>query len=202
MTLGGITISGTKYLDLTGNGFSSDDTPQSGVTIDLYQVNGSGQPAAVRHLVASTTTASNGTYSFTVTSPGTYYVQESVPSGYIQTGGGPNGSAGNTYYTIVATSGHSYSGYNFDDFQIPTCRSHLRLLQGDHPEPSSTTVSDLPATRTGGHGDGHLHGAVGNERPLTLVSYCAPGSMFSDSTAYQQAIYQQAPGPSPREPIR
>ena len=27
--VGGITISGTKYLDLTGNGFSSDDTPQA-----------------------------------------------------------------------------------------------------------------------------------------------------------------------------
>ena len=26
VTLGNITISGTKYLDLTGNGFSSDDT--------------------------------------------------------------------------------------------------------------------------------------------------------------------------------
>ncbi len=30
-----VTINGTKYLDPTGNGFTSDDTPQSGVTIDL-----------------------------------------------------------------------------------------------------------------------------------------------------------------------
>ena len=29
---------------------------------------------------------------------------------------------------------------------------------------------------------------------LTLVSYIAPGSSFSDSTAYQQVIYQQATG--------
>ena len=36
-----VTISGTKYLDLTGNGFTSDDTPQGGVTIDLYQQVGS-----------------------------------------------------------------------------------------------------------------------------------------------------------------
>ena len=108
MALGGITISGTKYLDLTGNGFSSDDTPQGGVTIDLYEVEqrlpDCRSAAAAMTFVASTTTASNGTYSFTVSSPGTYYVQESVPSGYIQTGGGPNGSAGNTYYTIVATA--------------------------------------------------------------------------------------------------
>ena len=29
---------------------------------------------------------------------------------------------------------------------------------------------------------------------LTLVSYTAPGSSFSDSTAYEQVIYQQATG--------
>ena len=29
---------------------------------------------------------------------------------------------------------------------------------------------------------------------LTLVSYIAPGSTFSNSTAYQQVIYQQATG--------
>ena len=124
VTLGSFTISGTKYLDPTGNGFSSDDTPQSGVTIDLYS-GSCGRPRGTP--VAATTTASNGTYSFTVSTPGTYYVQESVPSGYIQTGGGPNGTAGNTYYTIVATAGHSYSGYNFDDYQIPTCYAHQRL---------------------------------------------------------------------------
>ena len=38
---------------------------------------------------------------------------------------------------------------------------------------------------------------------LTLVSYYAPGSSFSDSNAYQQAIYQQATGTfTPRVPIR
>ena len=97
----GFTISGTKYLDLTGNGFSvrrhpagrRDDQPLPGRT--------SGTPTT---LVATTTTASDGTYSFTVNTPGTYYVQESVPSGYVQTGGGPNGSAGNTYYTVNAAS--------------------------------------------------------------------------------------------------
>ena len=34
---------------------------------------------------------------------------------------GRTGAAGNTYYTVTATAGESYSGYNFDDFQIPTC---------------------------------------------------------------------------------
>ena len=98
---------------------------QSGVTINLYQETNSSSGLQTGSggdtFVTSTTTASNGTYSFTLTSPGTYYVQESVPSGYIQTGGGPNGSAGNTYYTINATDGNSYTGNNFADYLIPNC---------------------------------------------------------------------------------
>ena len=65
VTLGNITISGTKYLDLTGNGFSSDDTPQSGVTINLYRTTTAGLRHQLRRYFAQTTTASNGTYSFT-----------------------------------------------------------------------------------------------------------------------------------------
>ncbi|HEY2154223.1 MAG TPA: SdrD B-like domain-containing protein, partial [Isosphaeraceae bacterium] len=113
----GLTISGTKFLDLKGDGFSADDTPQPGVTINLYLAAngttglqlGSGGDT----FVGSTTTGADGTYSFTVSAAGTYYVTESVPGGYVQTGGGPSGSAGNAYWTVNATAGHSYSGYNF-----------------------------------------------------------------------------------------
>ena len=145
-------------------------------------------------LVTSTTTASNGTYSFTLTNPGTYYVQESVPSGYIQTGGGPDGSAGNTYYTINATSGHSYSGNNFDDYLIPNCCPSSVSFKVTTPGGSSQTVTNLSGnTAARGHGHGHVHGA-GGIREFTLVSYVAPSSSFSDSNAYQQVIYQQATG--------
>ena len=71
-----------------------------------------------------------------------------MPSGYVQTGGGPNGGAGDTYYTIIAAAGHNYSGYNFDDYPVPTCypstslKVRLRLL--------STTVSSLTGTRRKG----------------------------------------------------
>src|SRR5262249_13216861 len=69
-----VSISGTKYLDLTGNGFTYDDTPQSGVIINLYQQVGSSIT-----MVGTSATASDGTYGFAV-SPGTYRVYESVPS--------------------------------------------------------------------------------------------------------------------------
>ena len=191
MSVGGISIGGTKYLDLTGNGFTSDDTPQAGVTIDLYQATSSGGET----LVAATTTGSNGTYSFTVSTPGTYYVQEVVSSAYIQTGGGPNGSAGNSYYTIVATGGHSYAGYNFDDYQIPTCTPTNVSYKVTTPSGFCQTVTNLAGnTQQGDTVTVTFTVPAGMNDQLTLVSYYAPGSSFSDSTAYQQVIYQQATG--------
>ncbi len=190
IALGNFTISGAKYLDLTGNGFSSDDTPQGGVTIDLYQVTNS-----TATLVATTTTASNGTYSFTETTPGTYEVQEVVPTGYIQTGGGPSGSAGNAYYTINATAGRSYSGYNFDDFLIPTCTPTCVSYKVTTPNNRSTTVSDLAGnTQQGDTVTVTFTVPSGMNDTLTLVSYEAPSSSFTDSNAYEQTIYQQATG--------
>ncbi|MBP3960447.1 hypothetical protein J8F10_34910 [Gemmata sp. G18] len=97
-----ITIAGTKYTDITGNSFSSDDTPLAGITVNLFQ-NGA--------LVATTTTASDGSYSFANQGPGNYFVQELVPAGYTQTGA----SAG---YTITATSGLVSTNNNFDNFQL------------------------------------------------------------------------------------
>src|SRR5436190_686387 len=98
-----ISISGTKYNDITGDSFSADDTVQGGVTINLFKNGGT-------TAVATTTTAANGTFSFTNLGPGSYFVQEVVPTGSTQTGG-------NSGYTIVATSGLVSTGKNFDNFQ-------------------------------------------------------------------------------------
>ena len=56
--------------------------------------------------------------------------------------------------------------------------------------------SDEPRRQhaTGRHGDGHIHCAVGNERPAHPGELHRAGPTFSDSTAYQQVIYQQATG--------
>ena len=189
----GISISGTKYLDCTGNGFSADDTGLGGVTIDLYNsTTGLGTGTG---WLEQTTTAANGTYSFSNLNPGTYYVQEVVPSGYIQTGGGPNGSAGDTYYTVAATAGHSYSGYNFDDFLVPTCQPTCISYTITTPSGCSTTYSSLDGnTAPGDKVTVTFTVPSGMNDTLTLVSYYAPGSTFSDSTAYEQQIFQQAYG--------
>ena len=125
LTVVGDTISGTKFLDLTGNGFSADDTGLGGVTIDLYKdsvgngILGTGDP-----LVATATTSSTagqvGTFAFTGLAAGTYFVKEVVPTGYVQTGGGPDGTAGSTYYTVTVGSFQTVGGNNFDDYQVPT----------------------------------------------------------------------------------
>jgi SdrD B-like domain len=125
VTYGNFTISGTKYLDLTGNGFSSNDTPLGGVTINLYRESNGSAGLQIGNggdaLVASTTTASNGTYSFSGVAPGAYYVAEVVPAGYVQTGGGPSSAGGTSYYIVNATNGYAYAGYNFDDYAISSC---------------------------------------------------------------------------------
>jgi len=92
-----------SFTDITGNGFTADDTPLAGVTINLYE-NGGITP------VATTTTAADGSYSFANLGPGSYSVQETVPAGSTQTGG-------NAGYTVSATSGTNSTGNNFDDFQ-------------------------------------------------------------------------------------
>jgi hypothetical protein len=102
-----ISISGTKFQDLTGDGFSADDpvldstnSNYVSVNINLYK-NG--------NLVATTATDGSGSYSFTDLGPGTYTVSEVVPSGWTLTA--------QTGATIVANGGSNSMGNNFDDFK-------------------------------------------------------------------------------------
>ena len=180
------TITGSKYLDLTGNGFSSDDTGLGGVTINLYTTIGG-------KAVATATTASDGSYAFNNLAAGTYYVQESVPTGYIQTGGGPNGSAGSTYYTIQVQAGQIYTGNNFDDFQIPTCAPTCVSYTIDNNN-CLTTVGDLRGNTDQGDTVTVTFSTGNMSDQLTLVSYIAPGPSFDSTTAYQQQIFDVASG--------
>jgi hypothetical protein len=173
-----ITISGTKFNDAAGDGFSVGDQGQPGVTIKLLK-NGK--------IAATTTTASDGTYSFANVGPGTYTVQEVVPKGYLQTGGGPNGSAGSAFYTISAHSGQTAGGNNFDDYLLPTCKllnvyytinggstKYTTLAGHTHQGDTVTATFTIP---------------VGMIETVSLVSYNAPGSKYSPSTAHKQTIF-------------
>ncbi len=200
LAVGSGTITGIKYLDKTGNGFSSDDAGLGGVTIDLYNnASGSGALCSGDALVATTTTSTTsgqvGAYSFTGLAPGTYFVQEVVPSGYIQTGGGPNGSAGSTYYTVTITAGQSSTGNNFDDYQIPTCTPTCVSFAITCTTGSTTTVTNLRGSTTQGEEVTVTFTVTpGMTDQLTLISYTAPSATFSSNTAYQQVIYDEATG--------
>jgi hypothetical protein len=135
-------VQGTTFTDITGNGFSSDDTPLSGLTIKLYKdANNDGiLEVGTDTLIASTTTASNGTYSFSGLAPGTYFVQQTLPPGYFQTGGP-------SYYTITPTSGGVATGNNFDDFQRAGLSGTVfQDLTGNGLSPDDPPLSAVPVT--------------------------------------------------------
>ncbi|HVS70156.1 MAG TPA: SdrD B-like domain-containing protein [Phycisphaerae bacterium] len=168
-------ISGTKFNDITGNGFSSDDTGLAGITIDLFK-NGSNNP------VATTVTGADGSYSFNNLGPGSYYVQEAdQPAGWTQTGG----LAG---YTINATSGGNYTGNNFDDYHtlcVVTC-FHYEIN-------GCKIVNDI---------SGQLHQGdvvkviftISGPGTVSFVSYTAPDSYFNSGDADQQKLFDVATG--------
>ena len=189
-------ISGTAFLDQTGNGFSADDTALAGVTIRLYEESnntpGLQNSTGGDKLVNSTTTNSSGTFSFTGLPAGTYYVQQVVPTGDVQTGGGPNETAdGNTYYTIAAVGNQSYPGNNFDDYKKPTRLPTNVSFLINH----CTTVTDLRGnTQAGDTVQVTFTVSAGMTDQLSFVTYTAPEPAFNAATAGEQEIFDQATG--------
>ena len=103
-----ITLSGEKFNDLNGDGTQEPGEPGlPDWTIDLLD-------ASKATSLASTTTDSNGDYSFNDVGPGTYMVQEVGQAGWIQhRSRQPPGT-----YTVTATSGQDVSGLVFGNFQL------------------------------------------------------------------------------------
>lgn len=94
-------VSGSKVNDLNGNGvWDSGEPTLSGWTIQLWR-NGA--------LDATTTTGSDGSFSFTVTQPGSYEVREVTQSGWV--------AVTSTSFSFVAASGENHTGLNFLNFK-------------------------------------------------------------------------------------
>jgi SdrD B-like domain len=191
-----MSVSGTKYLDVTGNGYTSDDTGLGGVTINLFKdTNGSGAlTSADGGPVASTVSNSDpskgpiGSYSFTNLAPGTYFVQEVMPSGFVSTGGPAAG-----YYTVADQSGNIVTGDNFVNAETCDLTKVTNVCFKVTGGGTTTTVSDLRGNTDQGDSVTVTFTYTGTEvnHPFTLVSYTAPGPAFDATTASQQAIYQQ-----------
>ena len=178
----GGTISGTKFLDITGNGLSGDDTGLGNVTIQLYKdVNGNGNIDSLTDtVIATTTTDSNGNYSFTGLAAGHYIVLEVNPSGYVQTG-----PVSGQYAVNLASNGSS-TGNDFDDFKTEDCVVTCWTYEIN----GCTKVSDI---------SGQLHQGdvvkvtftLPQPETISFVSYTAPDSYFNANDASQQKIFDQ-----------
>ena len=118
---GPTSLLGTVVLDSNGNHMiDSGDQGFAGVEVDLLDVNGI--------VIASTTSAADGSYSFSNLAPGTYGIQMVAPTGrfvnmYPSTGtvgGNPDGNV-DMYWTgftnIQINSGDAGVGYNIGLWQ-------------------------------------------------------------------------------------
>jgi hypothetical protein len=132
------TISGTKFADTTGDGFSVDDTVFGSsdphfVPVTMQLFNGSNP-----NPVATTTTGSDGTYTFTGVGPGTYTVAEVKPRGWIQTAA--------TGATITATSGFASTANNFDNFLVAYLSGSILVVRTTLTGSGTLTLFQNPST--------------------------------------------------------
>ncbi len=121
-------ISGTVLADTDGDG--DGDTALSGVTITLDDGDGGTTDP-------TTTTASDGTYSFTNVAPGTYTIVETDPSGYVSVGdedsvndGGndsdSNSNTNDNSLTVDLIPGETDTGNDFVDEQTGTISGNVK----------------------------------------------------------------------------
>ncbi len=120
-----VMISGLVYMDTNNVGaYQTGDAGVPGVTMTLTGTNNLGQSVSV-----TTTTASDGTYSFSKDSsgnplpPGTYVITETVPNGYVP------GAA--TVGTVKGTSdGKAVSGTQINSIAMPEGQAGINYLFG------------------------------------------------------------------------
>ncbi len=138
--------------------------------------------------IATTVTATGtGAYSFTGLNPtGTYFVAEVLPANEVCTY-----PTNTSYYTIVATPGGTSSGNNFDNF---ICPSSSNVTNISYIINGTTSVTNLRGATAQGDQVTVVFTVTSGTATVTLVSYTAPGSTFSSSTASQQQIFQEQTG--------
>ncbi len=175
--LGG-SIGGTKYLDVTGNGLTVDDTPMAGVKIYLDSNNNGSWNTNEPYVI----TGPSGAYSFTDLSAGTYYVREVVPTGYVRTA--PTLS---DKYTVNLAAGGVSTGNNFANAE----KCDESLCNVVYVINGTTYVSDLRGNTNEGDTVQVSFTVPAGQEPhrFTLVSYTAPGPTFVAAQAGLQQIF-------------
>ncbi len=147
----GVSISGTVYQDIPGNGtYSSNDPGVAGVTLTLTGTNNLGQS-----ITATTVSGANGTYTFNTDSngnplrPGTYQVTETMPSGYLPGSnfvgkliGTPDNFA-QGFTQALSGSGPGYTHNSADDLFTTGSKDTLGITSGWSWTTGSVPQKDL-----------------------------------------------------------
>jgi hypothetical protein len=178
-----VTISGVTFRDITGDGLSGDDNALPNVTVKLFRGSINSTP------IFTTTSGTDGSYSFGNLPAGQYFVQEVTPANYVRTA-----PALSTYYSITAKTGQVSMHNDFDNYMTCNDRQWVTGI-AFNINGCNTWIPDLR---------GHIHEgdkvkvrfcvAAGHTATLSLVSYTAPGSSFDASKPYLQSVYQFATG--------
>lgn len=172
-------ISGQKFLDITGNGLTADDTPLGGTTIYIDANNNRIKDSGER----STVTLADGSFTFSNLQSGTYIIREVVPEGYIRTN-----PTLQDFFSVTLGTGQSVSGLKFANAEKCDCNILTNVTYSIN---GTTVVTDL----RGNTNQGDVVTVTFTVRPgaqphpFTLVSYTAPGATFVAQDAAEQEIY-------------
>jgi hypothetical protein len=94
-----------QWMAVSGYKYDTDHNGLEGWTIELYN-------STDDTVYASTTTLADGSYSFTVKDPGSYYIDEVLQAGWTKV-------SPTSPYTFTAESGTNLTGKNFVNIQLP-----------------------------------------------------------------------------------
>ena len=168
------TISGTTFTDTNGDGTQqASESGLSGVTVDLLNSSGT--------VIATTTTAGDGSYSFTGVTPGAYSVRETDPTGYVSTTPNtvpvsvPNGGSANASFGDQQTgtiSGTTYTDTNGDGTQ----QAGENGLSGVTVDLLNSSGTVIATTTTAGDG---LYSFTGVTPGVYSVRETDPAGYFS-----------------------
>jgi hypothetical protein len=176
--LSGATISGTTERDVAGDGVFGDVAPLPGVTVSLYK---QGSSTVLEKAVSD----KNGNFSFTNLAVGNYFVQQTVPKGYLPTGAIPG-------YDVTVKSGQTAPGKDFEEYllqPLPTLTNTSYTITT--PSGHSTKESSLTDLVQPGDTVSVTYG-VKTPTTISLVSYSAPDGVFNTENEQQQTIFSSA----------
>jgi hypothetical protein len=180
---GGPQISGRVFNDIPGSGVDQQSDPGlQGWTVEVVSGN---------TVVASTTSASDGTYQFSNIAAGTYTVEEVLQSGFVQT------FPSSQTYSVTLTGNNSFSGEDFGDFQTVTISGTVfNDLNGDGVRQNNEPgLSGVEVDLTDSHGN--VTKATSDANGNYSFANLAPGTFTLSQVVPVGAVQTATPAVNP-----